>query len=99
HSPRSILAVAATERTGLPRLPFLESEAAAVSRMFPRAVRLASGPRIHEELDALARGGALEGFDVIHLAGHTLRDVAAERDAIVLGGTPPFDRLTVEDVA
>lgn len=99
HSPRSILAVAATERTGLPRLPFLESEAAAVSRMFPRAVRLASGPRIHEELDALARGGELEGFDVIHLAGHTLRDVAAERDAIVLGGTPPFDRLTVEDVA
>lgn len=68
----------------LPPLPFAGMEAAIVASYFDGATVLGGGRGAGYELRRRAVAGSLRGFDVIHLAGHTLTDGAPERCGLAL---------------
>jgi tetratricopeptide (TPR) repeat protein len=72
----------------LPRLRFAGFEARAVAERFAGATLL-QGDQAEARLRAMAAGSALQDFDVIHLATHTLFDAAPERSGLVLAEHAP----------
>jgi CHAT domain-containing protein len=74
----------------LPRLRFAGFEARAVAERFAGATLL-QGDQAEARLRAMAAGSALQDFDVIHLATHTLFDAAPERSGLVLAEHAPAE--------
>jgi CHAT domain-containing protein/tetratricopeptide (TPR) repeat protein len=78
----------------LPHLPFAGLEAEAVARRFPIVTLLKGGENVERELRNLGEQDRLSGFDVIHVAGHTLFDAAAERCGLAIHeGASAADRI------
>jgi CHAT domain-containing protein/tetratricopeptide (TPR) repeat protein len=73
-----------TSLEDLPHLRFAGLEAEAVARRFPSVTLLKGGADVERELRQLGEQGRLSGFDVIHVAGHTLFDAAAERCGLAI---------------
>ena len=71
----------------LPRLPLSRFEAERIAELFPVASLLTGESASEQRLREMARSESLSGFDVIHLATHTLFDRIPERCALALART------------
>ncbi|MFH1278039.1 MAG: tetratricopeptide repeat protein [Candidatus Eisenbacteria bacterium] len=82
---RSALAGSPEALAGLPRLPWTREEVEGIAGVLPQATTLLGPDATEQELVRLAGEGALEGFDLIHLATHAfVDDDLPERSALVL---------------
>jgi CHAT domain-containing protein/tetratricopeptide (TPR) repeat protein len=72
----------------LPRLRFAQLEAQSIARHFATSTVLSGGHDLEHRLWEIVDHGQLGGFDVVHIATHTLTDWVPERCALALEGHP-----------
>jgi CHAT domain-containing protein len=72
----------------LPKLRFTQLEAESIARHFPTSLVLAGGSDLEHRFWGVVDDGKLGGFDVVHIATHTLTDQVAERCALAFERRP-----------
>jgi CHAT domain-containing protein len=79
----------------LPDLPWAVAEVRSIAPLFGERDEVLIGEDTDRQLATLARRGELREFEVIHFAGHTLRDTLLERSALALvnRSAPPIHGL------
>jgi CHAT domain-containing protein len=82
----------------LPRLPYAGREVSTVARRFAEATVVQGSSDVESRLWKIVQDGKLARYDVLHVAGHALTDVAAERCGLVLSESAPRPGLAEDGV-
>ena len=75
----------------LPRLPYSGRELDRVKAMFPRALVLRGSEATEPAVNRLVETGALENYEIVHIASHALVDRSPEHCALVLSRASSTD--------